>query len=278
VTEDEEREKFLREQFGTSTILTPEQEAEERGRLAAQERQREKIKARKEKLQARNAERASNPTPPPLVPPQVPKVRPVVAENESNVRNLFGDVEPETPRVLVPEPGNREPGSRKKYRPELGKRWTEILTDIKAGDYTWEEFVSELSPTELARGQLKDSKGTFTGRPPSLVPRAFFNACTKELLKRGNTLYRDNYVDAVGMMMEIGRDRATKPETRLKALQFVIERIEGKIPEKVEVTVDDPWQKVLDGVIAEVTEDGAIGRAHDYLSRQQAAQNNEEGN
>lgn len=194
------------------------------------------------------------------------------SQNEAEVVNLFGEeaAHQSTPGDTVPEPGRKDGTPRVSRKYAMGDRWSRLTESVKNGEFTWDEFVSELSPTELARGQIKDKNGNFSGRPPSWVPRAFLNACMKELLKRGNTLYKENYVQAVDMMMKIGSDETVKPETRLKALQFAIERIEGKIPERVEVTVDDPWQTVLTGVVAEATEDAAVSRAHEYLARQDA--------
>lgn len=192
-------------------------------------------------------------------------------------------------KVVIPPPGVankvRGPdGTRLDKRPvsilradgpngaklRVGKRWSQIMRAIQDGEYTWEEFVDALDDEELARGQIKAQDGTFRGRPPSLVPRAFFNACQNAILKRGAIMWKDNYPLAMAAMMKIMNDDSVKPETRLKATQFVIERIEGKVPTVVQVSVEDPWQTALAGVVAEVSEEAAIGRAHDYTAREDA--------
>lgn len=157
----------------------------------------------------------------------------------------------------------------------LGKRWSEILIAVNDGVFTWEEFVETLDASEIARGQLKDKRGNFTGRPPQLVPRGFFDACQKVLLKRARQEYEKAYLLAIETMTSLatGKDAdgneilGVKPEAKMKAAQFVIERMEGKTPEKVEVKVSNPFQDMVAGVIAEVAEDAAIANAQDYYNR-----------
>ena len=173
---------------------------------------------------------------------------------------------------VVPEGGGKaEDGDhrvryRMKYAGRLGKRWSEIIQSVQNKEFTWDEFVGTLTPEELARGQLMDKNGSFTGRPPSYVPRQFHDACVRELLGRGRVLYKTNYVKAIEAMTEIATDENVKPADRFKAAQFVIERLEGKVPDKLEVAVADPWQQIISGIVAEVDEE-QIMNAQEYLNR-----------
>lgn len=192
---------------------------------------------------------------------------------DHTVVNLFGAEKPTTNRAGIVPPGGNADGEidhRKrynmKYAGRLGKRWSEIIQNIKDGEYKWEEFVEALAPEELARGQLKDVNGNFSGRPPSFVPRAFHDACVRELLARGKVLYKENYVKAIQSMTEIANSPTAKESDRIKAAQFVIERLEGKVPDRVEISAADPWQQIISGIVAEVDDD-QIARAQDYLSR-----------
>lgn len=169
--------------------------------------------------------------------------------------------------VEIPLPGTKEADRRKSKRVRTGKRWTQIIQAVADGDYTWDEFVSSLHPRELARGQLFDSRGGFSGRPPSLVPRAFHDACIKELMKRGKVLYQENYIQAIQAMTAIAQNTAAKDADRIKAAQFVIERLEGKAVERVEIASAAPWQEFVGGVVANVDEEIAIANAQDYLER-----------
>lgn len=151
----------------------------------------------------------------------------------------------------------------------LGKRWSEIIIAVEEGVFTWDEFVATLDDSEIARGQLKDKDGKFRGRPPSLVPRGFFDACTKVLMKRARSEWEKAYLGSVEAMAQIalGKQPGAKVSDVIKASQFVIERMEGKTPEKVEVKISDPFGDMVAGAIAEVSEDAAIANAHEYLER-----------
>jgi hypothetical protein len=200
----------------------------------------------------------------------------------ATVTSLFGeDAHPEKSKagkVVVPPPGKRDKSDTRKRNTinidgpgsatlRVGKRWAEIIAAVNAGEYTWEEFVEALDPAELARGQLKAGDGSFRGRPPQLVPRAFFNACQNEIMKRGKRQWQENYPEALKTITELAGDASVKADIRLKAAIFVAERIEGKAVQPMAVTVEDPWQVALAGVVAEVKEDEAIARAHNYTER-----------
>ena len=51
------------------------------------------------------------------------------------------------------------------------------------------------------------------------------------------------------------RDADRHPANRLLARGAIVERIEGKIPERLQVSSDQPWQVVLDGIVAEVPQE-----------------------
>ena len=149
----------------------------------------------------------------------------------------------------------------------LGKRWTEVITNVEAGVFTWDEFVATLDASEISRGQLKDKDGKFRGRPPAFVPRGFYDACTKELLKRGRSEWEKAYLGALEAMTKIATKEGAKDADRIKAAQIVIERIEGKTPDKVEIKMSDPFSDLVEGAIAQISEDAAIANAQDYFER-----------
>lgn len=109
--------------------------------------------------------------------------------------------------------------------------------------------VEDLDEEELARCQLKDRNGKFTGRPPKYLPRSIVMAMKKEFLERGDQLFSESYVDAVKTFGRIMRDPRVDPAVQLKAAQYVVERIAGKTPERIELTTDAPWQVMLEKII-----------------------------
>lgn len=159
-----------------------------------------------------------------------------------------------------------------KGKPKMARAWQRILKTMSETGMTMEEFVATLSPEELVRGDIKNAAGHFGGRPPKWIPRAFHRACLNELMNRGRKMWQQNYLEAIEAMTEIasgrGAGKHATPNERIKAAQFVIERLEGKVPEKLQVTTDQPWMLVLDGIVAEVS-DEAVGRGQRALESAQ---------
>lgn len=111
--------------------------------------------------------------------------------------------------------------------------------------------VADLDDEELARGRCKDKNGRFTGKPPLVVPRSLHDRMRKELLLRGDKLFAENYTEAVRVMANIAMDPRAENKDRIKAAQYVIERIAGKVPDKVELSAADPWQTIIDRIVVD---------------------------
>lgn len=109
--------------------------------------------------------------------------------------------------------------------------------------------IEDLDDEELARGMPRDKGGKFRGRPPLAIPRELHDRMVAELLKRGNALFREEFISAVKVFAEIAKDTEEDANVRLKAAQYVIERIAGKVPDKVEVRATDPWQQIIDDIL-----------------------------
>jgi hypothetical protein len=148
------------------------------------------------------------------------------------------------------------PRQRRLGRVRIARSWGRMLKAMEDSGMTMAEFVETLDAEELVRGKLKDKNGDFAGRNPSWVPREFHRACIRELMRRGQKLWQGNYLQAIEAMTQIaiGKGVGTQatPGERIKAAQFVIERIEGKIPERVQVVEDSPWQVIIEDIVAEV--------------------------
>jgi hypothetical protein len=174
------------------------------------------------------------------------------------VVHLFG--KPENVR----EGGMEDPEGLRQSPPRPPKARTRKLKDVMdrvdAGEITMAEFVATLSPEELVRGQLKDHEGRFRGRPPKWVPAEFYQACIRQLLKQGEALWREAFFESIKTFTQIAQDPKIDPKDRLKAAQYVIERVAGKTPDKVEISVQQPWEQIIGGIVAEA-EDEAIARA-----------------
>jgi hypothetical protein len=110
--------------------------------------------------------------------------------------------------------------------------------------------IESLDVEELARCQLKDKNGRFTGKPPSFLPASLVKRMRSEFFKRGDDLFTNAYVTAVQTMTRIMVDPKVDDAVRLKAAQYVVERVRGKTPEHVIVTGEDaPWQRILSRIV-----------------------------
>lgn len=172
-----------------------------------------------------------------------------------------------------PAPGISGSAGREAIRVQLGDRWSRIVTSVKAGEYTWGEFVETLDDEELARAQLKADDGSFKGRPPSFVPREFLLACQRDQKRRFEEIFSKDVLDMARELVEIARDKANvKPETRLKALQYGMERIFGGIPKDVRVSQEQPWEQM----VVNVTSDGQEGMP-EHLARRYGGYSERQG-
>lgn len=189
---------------------------------------------------------------PAVTPPRRRRRKPVAVTEE--VQTSGETVEDSQGVETLPAPGavvqpGRRRGSggdpRNPIKVELGQRWSQIVTEVRQGQYTWQEFCAGLSEEELARGQLKSVNGNFEGRPPALVPREFHLTCFRELKKRFDIEFQKDVVELTREYLRIAKSPNTDEKTRTKMMQYAMERVFGGIPKEVLVTQDKAWETVL---------------------------------
>lgn len=146
----------------------------------------------------------------------------------------------------------------------VGKRWAQIITEVKRGDYTWHQFAESLTAEELARGQLRDENGGFKGRPPTLVPREFHLACFRELKRRFDEEFQGGVLAIAKEYVALAQNEAIPVKDRAKMMQYAMERVFGSIPKEVLVKQEEPWEAVVVGVVAEEGQQPAEWRARRY--------------
>jgi hypothetical protein len=162
---------------------------------------------------------------------------------------------------VVPLSGKAKGEERRRRAPSLGARWSEVADNIKQGLYTWDDFVQQLTPEELARGQLMDSKGRFTGRPPEWVPRAFLLECQREIYRRFNEKMQERLLGATEEYIDLSR-MVDDPNVREKMLRYLIERVMGPVPKEVVVTQEKPWEVIVTDIVSEAPADAEHGYEH----------------
>lgn len=116
--------------------------------------------------------------------------------------------------------------------------------DVLAGEVdlsTWDD-------DELIKGRRKDKNGGFTGRPPKLLPAAFFQELTKRRFSRAYQLLEGSLVDGARFLASIIRDNGAPNADRLRATELLFDRILGRPKEQLRLDVHSdlsPFQKLL---------------------------------
>jgi len=133
----------------------------------------------------------------------------------------------------------------------VGGRYAQLLYN---DDHPDKLRVEDLDIEELARCQLKDKNGKFTGRPPRLLPREIVDAFRNEHYKRINAELEQSLSAQVKTMIEIAGNKRADPGVRLKAAIYVYERFMGKTPDKLNITAESKVQDLVDDILYEVDE------------------------
>lgn len=107
--------------------------------------------------------------------------------------------------------------------------------------------MSELDDEELAKGQVRKADGTWSNL--RMVPQELHQRMMDELFKRADTRLRENLVAAVDTMAEIAKGSAYEPADRIRAAQFIFERVRGKNPDIVVHTQDKPFEMIMEAVL-----------------------------
>ena len=111
--------------------------------------------------------------------------------------------------------------------------------------------VEDLDDEELARGQCRDTQGHFSGRPPRIIPRELQQEMVRRLLDRGNELWRSAFNIAIRTHIEIASDPNNSPADRLKASQYIIERVAGKTPDTLKLEATDPVVQIFRALLGD---------------------------
>jgi hypothetical protein len=112
--------------------------------------------------------------------------------------------------------------------------------------------VADLDDEELAQGRLKSADGTFRGRPPRVVPSELVQAMRREWMSRAEAKLREALMDkGLGTLVELAGNKAIDPGVRLRAAERIIERTMGKVPDKIQVSAEDPVETLFRSILAE---------------------------
>lgn len=108
--------------------------------------------------------------------------------------------------------------------------------------------VRDLDDDELSKGRCRDLGGGFAGRAPHM-PAHLQQQMNRELLKRGNDRFSQSFLKLIDVLVTIAQDPEEKAADRIKAATQGIERIAGKVPDKVQINSDGTWEATFEGIV-----------------------------
>lgn len=131
----------------------------------------------------------------------------------------------------------------------IGRGTTAVLTG--------REDLSTWTNEELERGQKMSVNGDFRGRPPQIIPKAIHDELVRRTLAKAQEVMRSNTVAAVEILVDIAKGADVEPKDKLKAIQMIMDRVMGKTPEKIDVTVGEKpaWEVALEHAIVGTDDD-----------------------
>lgn len=148
--------------------------------------------------------------------------------------------------------GGSRAGTKHEIDPETGKVLTSKRGLVSVPPRVQalldgEIAVEDLDDEELARGYPRASDGSFRC-PPNVVPRVLHDRMVRELFSRAGAKLKQDLVKSVETMTEIAGNKELDPAVRIKAAQWVIERVMGKTPD-VQVNVEEKrYEKVFERI------------------------------
>jgi hypothetical protein len=129
--------------------------------------------------------------------------------------------------------------------------------------------LEELDDEELLRGRKRDVEGGWRGNNPRAIPADYHRRAMKELFRRAELQLQVHLPAATKALTEIATGSDVDTAQQRMAAQWVIERVMGKTPDKVEITKADPWADAIEGVAVDAEEE-AIARARGVLDHEEA--------
>lgn len=141
-------------------------------------------------------------------------------------------------------------GSKTWVNPETGEEVPRTWASFQSGKIPW----SDLDDEELTRLQLRDVNGEFRGGKPRVIPRELAQLHARELIARNDKLMKEVILKATSVFTDVIDSTTASDADKMKAAQYLHDRILGKTPDKVEVKAElKPWEGVVEeiGIITE---------------------------
>jgi hypothetical protein len=110
---------------------------------------------------------------------------------------------------------------------------------IAEGILTLDDWDDE----ELVRGYRRNRSGKF-GAAPKYVPREVQQEAFRRLVSRGERKMRAAYMKTIENLVSLAHD-ASSEKVRLDAQRELLNRVVGKVPDRMLVAREEPWEGIL---------------------------------
>jgi hypothetical protein len=112
--------------------------------------------------------------------------------------------------------------------------------------------LDEWDNEELIRGYRRNRNGKF-GVAPKYIPREIQQEAFRRLVARGERTLKGAYVKSIQELVDLAQNAGSE-KVKLDAIKTVIERVSGKVPDKVLVAREEPWEGILADAIVPLSE------------------------
>lgn len=123
---------------------------------------------------------------------------------------------------------------------------------------TWENFLSgaipitELDDDELSKLRLRNREGNLASSGPRSLPRSFVQSHARELVSRNETKMKEHVLKATQVYIDIIESDTASPADKMKAAEYLQNRVLGKVPDRVQLTAEvKPWQGLVTGILVD---------------------------
>ena len=147
----------------------------------------------------------------------------------------------------------------------------------KLKDWTADKPVGEWTLEELRRGQRRNARGNFTGRPPTtgVIQREIHEELWRRIMSEAAQKLRDGVPHALEGIMSIARDEEMPGAVRLNAFMYWVDRVYGKPTQPLSHAVVAqresqplaPWEAAVAAFISQPLEPEQIVQAQAVLGR-----------
>lgn len=119
--------------------------------------------------------------------------------------------------------------------------------------------VADLDDEELMSGSFRDGSGRLNPGANKVIPKSMHQEIMRRILERGQEKIRSDYFNALDVVAEIMEDTDNDANVRLRAASMIIDRIAGKTPEQVQLSVEvKPYEAIVSKIMRELPADMAM--------------------